>query len=270
MPAAFVVLSSPRSFMPAFGIGLTSKLRNMNKVVAIIPARYAASRLPGKLLKDLCGKTVLRRTYESVVQSNTCSDVIIACDHEDIEEEVLSFGGKVFRSTKLHECGSDRIAEVAATLEADIIVNVQGDEPFIEKEALEKVIHLFHNPQVDVASLMMPIPSFQDLYNPNCVKVVTNEQGKALYFSRAPIPYPRDSGPEVQAFKHIGVYAFRRQALLDFSATPPSKLECIEKLENLRMIEMGMQVYLDIVDHIGISIDTEEDYEEAKRILTVR
>lgn len=237
----------------------------MTKIVAIIPARHAASRLPGKLLKDLGGKSVLQRTYEAVIESRTCSEVIIACDHEDIENEVIGFGGRYFRSTKLHECGSDRIAEVALTIDADIIVNVQGDEPFIEKEALEKVIHLFQNPEVEVASLMMPIRAYQDLYNPNCVKVVTNDQGRALYFSRAPIPYPRDTGPAIQAFKHIGVYAFRRQALLDFTAMPPSKLELIEKLENLRMIEHGMAVYLDVIHHVGISIDTEEDYEEAKK-----
>ncbi|HPI53147.1 MAG TPA: 3-deoxy-manno-octulosonate cytidylyltransferase [Chitinophagaceae bacterium] len=235
----------------------------MPKVIALIPARYAATRFPGKLLKELDGKSIIRRTYEAVKNTQLFDQVIVVCDHESIRLEIEQAGGDIFMSQKEHESGTDRIAEAAAELEADILVNIQGDEPFISAEGLEKVIRLFDNPDVDIASLMMPIHDEASINNPNCVKVVTAPNGKALYFSRAPIPYYRDKKMAPQAFQHIGVYGFRKNSLLQFSQLPVSRLEAIEKLENLRMLENNFAVYLSEIQQVGISIDTEEDYERA-------
>jgi 3-deoxy-manno-octulosonate cytidylyltransferase (CMP-KDO synthetase) len=237
------------------------------KVVALIPARLASSRLPQKLMKVLHGKTIIRRTYEAVVATNLFSDVIVVCDDEMILNEITQHGGKAMMSARTHESGSDRIAEIATTLDADIIVNIQGDEPFIEKEALEKVIQLFSNPDAQVTSLKKRITDFNQIQNPNCVKVVTDLQGKALYFSRSAIPFDRDGKGDVAYYQHIGVYAYRKEALLNFTQMPVSALETVEKLENLRMLENGMSIYLAEIDHVGISIDTEEDFAKAESYL---
>lgn len=239
----------------------------MKKIVAIIPARLQSTRLPMKLLKEIQGKSILLRTYEAVVQSGLFHEVIVACDDELLVKEIKKVQGLTFLSTREHESGSDRIAEVAETMEADIIVNVQGDEPFIAKLALEKIIHLFNNPEVEVASLMTPIKSEEQWKNPNCVKVVVDNQNRALYFSRSPIPYHRDQHEHILAYKHIGLYAFTKKALLSFTSYPPSTLEQIEKLENLRMLEHGMKIHMDVIEHQGISIDTEEDYQAALSFL---
>ncbi len=240
----------------------------MNKVIAMIPARYEATRFPGKLMKILAGKTIIRRTYEAVLQTNLFDEVVVVCDDARIAEEITAIGGKVFMSTKPHESGSDRIAEACVLYDTDIIVNVQGDEPFIEKSALQKVIQLFQNPKVTIASLKMPITDLEQIQNPNCVKVVTNKEGKALYFSRSPIPFQRDTSVQTIAYKHIGIYAFTKKALLTVTSLPPSPLECAEKLENLRMLENGIDIYLETVDHIGISIDTPEDFTQAEKLLS--
>lgn len=236
-------------------------------VVALIPARLASSRLPQKLLKVLHGKTIIRRTYEAVVATNLFSDVIVVCDDEKIWNEITQHGGNAMMSSTTHESGSDRIAEIASKLDADIIVNIQGDEPFIEKEALGKVIQLFSNPDAQVTSLKKRITDINQIQNPNCVKVVTDLQGKALYFSRSPIPFDRDGKGDVQYYQHIGVYAYRKEALLKFTQMPISTLETIEKLENLRMLENGMSIYLAEIEHVGISIDTEEDFVKAESYL---
>lgn len=239
----------------------------MKKVIAIIPARYAASRFPGKLLKPLKGKSIIQRTYEQVKSMNLFDEVIVACDHDLLEDEIKRIGGNVFRSTREHESGTDRIAEVAEKIEADIIINVQGDEPFIDKASLTKVIRLFDRPEVQIASLMTPLQDLQQKNNPNCVKVVTDAKGKALYFSRSPIPYVRGDEQNFYGFKHIGIYAFTKEALLHFITLPPSTLEMMEKLENLRMLENNMDIYLDVVSPVGISIDTPEDFERAEQYL---
>lgn len=239
----------------------------MNKIVALLPARYAATRLPGKLMKELAGQTIILRTYEAVKNTGLFDDVIVVCDHKILFDEIVTHGGKAMMSSPNHESGSDRIAEAARQIEADIFVNVQGDEPFIEKEALEKVIALFDHPGVRVGSLMMPITDPERIHNPNCVKVVCDQAQRALYFSRAAIPFNRDAGKPAASFQHIGVYAFRRDALLEFTALPVSPLEQIEKLENLRMLENGIPVHLACIEHIGISIDTEEDFQRAVQFL---
>lgn len=237
------------------------------KIVALIPARYAASRFPGKLMQVLKGKTIIRRTFEAVQKSALFDDVVVVCDDDSIEHEIQSIGGTTFRSSREFESGSDRIAEAAAKLEADVIVNVQGDEPFIAQEALQRLILLFSNPDVQIASLMMSIHDPEKFMNPNCVKVVVDRLNRALYFSRAPIPFLRDGGLPVSAFQHIGIYAFRKKALLEFTQMPPSPLEQSEKLENLRMLENGWAVHMVQVESVGISIDTPEDFLAAAAFL---
>ena len=239
----------------------------MKKIVALIPARLNASRFPQKLMKELDGKTIILRTYEAIKGMNLFNDVVVVCDEETILNEILKNGGKAVLSTKEYESGTDRIAEIASKIEADIIVNVQGDEPFISKDALQKVIALFNNSLVEVGSLILPITDNATLQNPNCVKVVVDKNFKAMYFSRSPIPYVRDETTDQIFYKHIGVYAFKKETLLAFTQLPVSQLERTEKLENLRMLENGMNIYMAVVNEIGISIDTPEDFERAKKYL---
>ena len=235
----------------------------MNKIVALIPARYAATRLPGKLMKILAGKTIIQRTYEAVLNTQLFDDVIVVCDDKIIFDEVLSFSGKAMMSMREHESGTDRIAEAAENLDANIIVNIQGDEPFITKDSLAKVIDLFQDDEVQIGSLMLSIFDEEKINNPNCVKVVVDQQQKALYFSRSAIPYHRNENETLSAFQHIGVYAFRKEILIRVSKLPWSRLEQIEKLENLRMLENGIPIHLAIVNEVGISIDTADDFAKA-------
>ncbi|HNB81029.1 MAG TPA: 3-deoxy-manno-octulosonate cytidylyltransferase [Chitinophagaceae bacterium] len=234
-------------------------------VIAMIPARLEATRFPRKLLQVLEGKSILQRTWEKVQHSGLFSQVLVICDDQELVQEVKRFGGMARLSSRSYESGTDRIAEFAGEAnENDILINVQGDEPFIEKEALQLVIGLFQDPRVEIASLMIPITDEARFRDPNCVKVVCNAEGKALYFSRAPIPYHRSESHGLCAFQHVGVYGFRKEALLRFTALPVSKLEQTEKLENLRMLEHGFGVYLCPIQHTGISIDTPEDFERAR------
>ncbi|WP_457615610.1 3-deoxy-manno-octulosonate cytidylyltransferase [Lutibacter sp.] len=235
------------------------------KIVAMIPARYEASRFPGKLLKDLAGKSVILRTYQATLNTNLFDEVFVVTDSDLIHHEIASNGGNVIKSIKTHESGSDRIAEAVAHIKADIVVNVQGDEPFTQKESLKKLLDVFKNDEnksVDVASLMIKITDAEEIKNPNNVKVVVDEQSFAMYFSRAPIPYPRNSA-EATYFKHIGIYAFRKEALLKFTTLPINKLEATEKLENLRFIANGLKVKMVETTQIAIGIDTPEDLEKA-------
>ncbi len=240
------------------------------KVIAVIPARYASTRFPAKLMQDLGGKTVILRTYEAAVNTNLFDDVFVVTDSNLIFDEIVSNGGKAIMSIKEHESGSDRIAEAVANLEVDIVVNVQGDEPFINKEPLEKVIEVFKNDvdhKVDLASLMREISNEEDINNPNNVKVVVDQNGFALYFSRSVIPYPREKNVGVRYFQHIGIYAFRKQALLDFYSLPMKSLEASEKLEQLRYLEFGKRIKMVETNHVGIGIDTPDDLEKARKML---
>jgi 3-deoxy-D-manno-octulosonate cytidylyltransferase len=237
------------------------------KKIAMIPARYAASRFPGKLMQKLGDKTVIRRVYEATLQTNLFDDVVIVTDSNLIEEEIRAINGHVLRSKKEHQSGSDRIAEVAADLDVDIIVNVQGDEPFIQKEPLEKLIRLFDDDSVQVSSLMRKITSEEELNASSSVKVVVNKNSDALYFSRSVIPFVANSSVKMSHYLHIGVYGFRKETLLRFTNWPASELERIEKLEQLRYLENGVPVRMALVDFKNVAIDTPEDLEKAKTLL---
>ena len=238
----------------------------------MIPARYGATRFPAKLMQDLCGKPVIVHTYERVADTRLFDEVYVVTDDDRIEEAIREVGGKVIRSKKEHNSGSDRLAEASRDLDVDIIVNVQGDEPFTDKENLQKVIDIFVKDltkSIAVASLMERITDPDDIANPNNVKVVVNKFGEALYFSRNVIPFPRDPNTKVSYYKHIGIYAYRKEALQQFTELPPSLLEETEKLEQLRYLENGFKIRLALTDIPTIGIDTPEDLERArKRLIT--
>lgn len=240
------------------------------KIIAVIPARYASTRFPAKLMQDLAGKTVILTTYQAAVATHLFDDVFVVTDSEIIFNEIQSNGGKAIMSIKEHESGSDRIAEAIQEMDVDIVVNVQGDEPFIDKQPLQDVIQVFKNDtlyQVDLASLMRQITDKETIENPNNVKVVVDQMGRALYFSRSVIPYPRDENVGVRYFQHIGIYAFRKQALLDFYSLPMKSLEASEKLEQLRYLEFGKRIQMVETTHVGVGIDTPEDLERARAMM---
>ena len=240
------------------------------KIIAVIPARYASTRFPAKLMQDLGGKTVILRTYEAAIATKLFADVFVVTDSDIIFQEIVSNGGKAMKSIKEHESGSDRIAEAVQNLDVDIVVNVQGDEPFVDIDTLKKVIDVFKNDaarQVDLASVMREITNEGDINNPNNVKVVVDQNGFALYFSRSVIPYSREKNVGVRYFQHIGIYAFRKQALLDFYSLPMKSLEASEKLEQLRYLEFGKRIKMVETSHVGIGIDTPEDLEKARELL---
>ncbi len=235
----------------------------------MIPARYSASRFPGKLMQDLGGKSVIVRTYEATVATNLFDDVLVVTDSKIIYDEIVNNGGKAMMSIKEHECGSDRIAEAVEFLDIDIVINVQGDEPFTEKESLKKLIEVFkddHDKKIDLASLMVHITDWDEISNPNTVKVIVDKNNFALYFSRSPIPYPRDKNIDVKYYKHKGVYAFRKEAILDFYHLPMLKLEASEKIECIRYLEYGKRIKMVETDVQGVEIDTPEDLERAKKL----
>ena len=240
------------------------------KTIAVIPARYASTRFPAKLIQDLGGKTVILRTYEAAKNTNLFDDVFVVTDSDLIFNEIISNDGKAIMSIKEHESGSDRIAEAVQNMDVDVVINVQGDEPFIDENPLKALIEVFKNDfdkKVDLASVMCQITDKQDIENPNNVKVITDQNGFALYFSRSVIPYPREENVGVRYMKHIGIYAFRKQALLDFYSLPMLSLEASEKLEQLRYLEYGKRIKMIETNHIGIGIDTKEDLERARQIL---
>ena len=240
------------------------------KIIAVIPARYASTRFPAKLMQDLGGKTVILRTYEAAVNTKLFDDVFVVTDSDLIYNEIVLNGGKAIKSIKEHESGSDRIAEAVENLDVDIVINVQGDEPFIDTDPLTKVIEVFRNDldkKVDLASVMREITNEDDINNPNNVKVVVDQNQFALYFSRSVIPYPREQNVGVRYMQHIGIYAFRKQALMDFYSLPMKSLEASEKLEQLRYLEFGKRIKMVETIHVGIGIDTPEDLEKARKML---
>jgi len=236
-------------------------------VTALIPARYGATRFPGKLLQPLGGRSVIRRTYEAATQSGLFQEVIVATDSDEIEQEIQAAGGRVFRSQKPHESGTDRIAEAAASLDTDLIINIQGDTPFIKKDPLQRLIALFEDETVSVASLMQVLTKPEEIDDPNFVKVAIDHKHNALLFSRSRIPFPRDPNTPVTYYEHIGVYAFRKQALLDFVRWPMGTLESIEKVECLRFLENGLPIRMLTVDYLGVEIDTPDDLKKAEKLL---
>lgn len=235
----------------------------------MIPARYGASRFPGKLMQDLGGKTVIRRTYDATVATNLFDDVFVVTDSKIIFDEIVNHGGKAIMSKKEHESGSDRIAEAVEFMDVDIVVNVQGDEPFTEVSSLKKLIEVFKDDEekkIHLASLMVHITDVEEINNPNTVKVIVDQDNFALYFSRSPIPYPRNETANVKYFKHKGVYAFRKEALLDFYHLPMLALEASEKIECIRYLEYGKRIKMVETNIQGVEIDTPEDLERAKKL----
>lgn len=237
------------------------------KVIAMIPARYEASRFPGKLMQDLAGKTVITRTYEAAKSTELFDEVYVVTDSELIFSEIEKEGGKVIISKKEHECGSDRIAEAVQHMDVDIVINVQGDEPFINEKALSKLLNVFKEDKdrlIDLASLKVKLTSEEDILNPNHVKVITDLNNFALYFSRSPIPFHRAKDLQVDYFKHVGIYAFRKDALMAFYNLPMSPLESAEKIECIRYLENGKTIKMVETQEVSIGIDTPQDLEKAR------
>ncbi|BDQ12837.1 3-deoxy-manno-octulosonate cytidylyltransferase [Sediminibacterium sp. TEGAF015] len=237
------------------------------KIVAMIPARYAATRFPAKLMQQLGNKSVIRHTYDNTMATGLFSDVVVVTDSDIIFNEITSHGGKAVMSKKNHESGSDRIAEAAANMEVDIIVNVQGDEPFVQKDPLEKLLATFKDPTVQVASLMQELKDAASIEDPNYVKVAVDRNMNSLFFSRSVIPYPRDKNITIPYYEHIGVYAFRKQALLNFTNWPMTPLEAAEKIECLRYLEYGVPLKMVLTQYMGVEIDTPEDLIKAAKLL---
>lgn len=239
------------------------------KTIAVIPARYEASRFPGKLMEVLGDKTVIATTYQNVVETGLFDEVFVATDSQIIFDEITANGGKAVM-TGQHETGSDRIAEAVRNIDCDIVVNVQGDEPFLKIAPLKQLISVFDkdiNEEISLASLKIKITDSYDIENPNNVKIITDNYGFALYFSRSVVPFSRDITAQTEYYKHIGVYAFRKNALLNFSQLPMKQLEISEKIECIRYLEYGMKIKMIETDFVGVGIDVPEDLEKARAIL---
>ncbi len=230
--------------------------------VAMIPARLQATRFPGKLLKNLGGMSVIARTYKNTKATGLFDDVIVVTDSEEIFKDIKDHGGKAMMSQKDHSCGSDRIAEAVENIDTDIVVNVQGDEPFTDSKSLAPLLKVFeddHDRKIDLASLMTPLDDLVDIQNPNYVKVIVNIDNFALYFSRSPIPYHRDKTYPVKYYRHKGIYAFRKQAILDFSKMPMTPLESAEQIECIRFLEYGKTIKMVETLENSFGIDTPQD-----------
>jgi len=238
------------------------------KMIAMIPARYAATRFPAKLMQVLGDKTVIRHTCDNTLATGLFEEVWVVTDSDIIYTEITSHGGKAIMSKKQHESGSDRIAEAAAGMEADIIVNVQGDEPFVKKQPLQQLLQVFAGragEKVQVASLMQVLREQRFIEDPNYVKVAVDLNMNSLMFSRSVLPYPRNKELPITYYEHIGVYAFRKQALMNFTRWPVTPLEAAEKIECLRYLEHGISLKMVVTDYMGVEIDTPEDLERAKK-----
>ncbi|NQT26061.1 3-deoxy-manno-octulosonate cytidylyltransferase [candidate division KSB1 bacterium] len=244
------------------------------KAIGIIPARYDSSRLPGKPLADIGGKPMIQHVAERALKSTLLSRVIVATDNQRIMECVQGFGGDAVMTSSAFTSGTDRIASVAQTIETDIVVNIQGDEPLIEPDEIDLVIHtLAEDPNADMGTLVTPIKKVEDLTNPNTAKVVLNQDGYALYFSRSPIPYQRDTQDigdwlnEGPYFKHVGLYSYRKSFLLQFARHEPEPLEMTEKLEQLRALVMGAKIKVAQTKYNPICVDTPEDLERVRKLI---
>lgn len=255
-------------FHPKSSLNLAN--RGSGSSIALIPARYAATRFPGKLMQKLGNKSVILHTHDNTVATGLFDDVIVATDSEIIYKEITGNGGKAVMSKKQHESGSDRITEAVAEMDFDIVVNVQGDEPFVQKEPLEKLLRVFEGEageKVQVASLMQVLKEQKFIEDPNYVKVAVDLNMNALFFSRSVIPYPRNTEIQTLYYEHIGVYAFRREALISFTSWPMAPLESAEKIECLRYLENGVPIKMVITEYMGVEIDTPEDLARATKLL---
>jgi 3-deoxy-manno-octulosonate cytidylyltransferase (CMP-KDO synthetase) len=239
-------------------------------VVVVIPARYGSTRLPGKPLVALAGQPMIQRVYERAKSARTVHRVIVATDDERIIKAVTGFGGEARMTRPDHRTGTERVAEVAAHVEGDIFVNVQGDEPLLDPAAVDTAVAaLLEEPEAAIATVATPIKIPGDIMDPNIVKVVLDFDDNALYFSRAPIPWVRDTGNTVQVrhLKHLGLYVFQRDALLEYPTLPQGELERIEQLEQLRWLENGSKIRVAEVEHDAVSVDVPEDVAKVEKLL---
>ncbi len=245
------------------------------RVTAIIPARYASTRFPGKPLADILGKPMIQWVYERTIESSRVDRVIVATDDERIFQAVLAFGGEVQMTRPDHPTGTDRLAEIAERIDTDLVVNVQGDEPLIDPRMIDfAVAPLLDDATIPMGTLMTPVGSVEEFLNPNVVKVVVDGHGFALYFSRAPIPHPRDYGQrlsehfdKLRAYKHIGLYVYRKDFLLGYPKMPSTPLENTEKLEQLRALEHGYRIRVVETDLVSQGVDTPADLELVRSLL---
>ena len=241
----------------------------MMKIVSIIPARYDSSRFPGKLMQQLGERTVILRTYQNVVATGLFDEVVVATDSDLIFKEISDNGGRAVMTRKDHECGSDRIAEAISGMCADLVINVQGDEPFVDRDSLKKLIEVFEEDsqkEIALASLMTPLLEQEEVTNPSVVKVIVDLKQFALYFSRSPIPFDRDN-KKPNYYKHVGVYAFRKDALIEFSNQEITPLESAEKIECIRFLEHGKKIKMVLTHNLNFEIDTPRDLDRAKTYL---
>ena len=235
------------------------------KTIALIPARLESKRFPNKLIKEIGGVPIIIKTYNAAIDTGLFDEVYVVSGNNEILELIKSVGGRTFKSINNHQSGTDRIAEAAIDINCDIIVNLQGDEPFINKIALKKLIKSFDDPKVNMASLMTKFESFDEINNPNNVKVIVDSHSDAIYFSRLPIPHGSKKINDYN--RHVGVYAFLKNALIEFSRLDRSNLEIIENLEGIRIIENSKKIRMINTDFHGISIDTPEDLLEAEEYM---
>jgi 3-deoxy-manno-octulosonate cytidylyltransferase (CMP-KDO synthetase) len=248
------------------------------KVLAVIPARWASSRFPGKPLAEILDKPLVQWVFEQAQKASLVSEIVIATDDQRIFDAVRAFGGKAVMTSPDHQSGTDRSAEVAKNSECDIVVNIQGDEPLMPPENIDLVIKpLFSSLDLPVSTLMIAIRSLDEMFNPNICKVVVDDKGRALYFTRAPVPYDRDSWPDaihstntntdIKGYKHIGMYAYRKSFLMQFSELKTSRLENLEKLEQLRILENGYSIQVMETDQNSVGVDRPEDLTEVAQLI---
>ncbi len=235
------------------------------KKIAVIPARYASVRFPGKLMQLLGDRTIIRTTYENTIATNLFNEVLVVTDSNIIYDELKKCNASVLMSHGQHESGSDRIAESIENIDCDVVLNVQGDEPFVDKQALQSLLNTFNDSTVQVASLMHQMFEQPDVENPNNVKVVVDKNSNALLFSRSVIPFLRDKDADVIFYKHIGIYAYRKNTLLQFTKWKQTPLEMAEKLEQLRYLENGISIKMILTQQVSIGIDTPEGLELARQ-----
>lgn len=247
------------------------------KCIVIIPARLESSRLPNKVLLDLDGKTIIQRVYEQCQKAELIDAVYIATDNKKVEQECKKFTDNIIMTSKEHASGTSRISEAAKDISCQAVVNVQGDEPFISPELIDSLAHTILNTSSSMCSAMQKLSKVTDLLDPNVVKVITNKNAQAIYFSRSPIPYPRDQykqitihdtlPQDIDFFKHIGIYGYKKDFLLHYDSLPPSKLESTEMLEQLRVLDAGENIQMITTEDVGVGIDTPQDYENALKLI---
>ncbi|ADL13671.1 3-deoxy-manno-octulosonate cytidylyltransferase [Acetohalobium arabaticum] len=238
------------------------------QVVGIIPARYGSTRLPGKPLLDICGEPMIQHVYKRAAEAEVFDRVIVATDDERIKERVENFGGEAVMTSTEHKTGTDRLAEAARRIEADIIVNIQGDEPLISPAMIEELVYpLLVDSTLVMSTLKQEIKDQEEVNNPDLVKVVTDKEGYALYFSRSPIPYLRNQETDSKFYKHIGLYAYQKSFLLKFAKLEATPLEQAESLEQLRALENGYRIKVVETEHASIGVDTEEDLKRVRNVM---